>query len=49
MELLIPEREKLFGNTKSIITKDKYGKNVPHLEVNEVVSVRCDIVKNIYQ
>ena len=49
LELLIPEREKLFENTKSIITKDKYGKNVPHLEINEVLLVRCDIVKNIYQ
>ena len=28
---------KLFGSTKSNITKDKNGKNMPHLQINEVV------------
>ena len=28
---------KLFGSTKSNITKDKNGKNMPHLQTNEVV------------
>ena len=37
---------KLLGSTKSKITKDKNGENVPHLEVTEVVLVHCDIVNN---
>ena len=28
---------KLLGSTENIITKDKNGENVPHLEVTEVV------------
>ena len=31
------------------ITKDKSGKNLPHLEITKVVLVHCDIVKNDYQ
>ena len=30
-------------------TKDKYGENVSHLEITEVVLVHCDIVNNDYQ
>ena len=30
-------------------TKDKYGENVLHLEITEVVLVHCDIVNNDYQ
>ena len=37
---------KLFGSTKSNITKDKNGKNVPHLQVTEVVLVHGNIVSN---
>ena len=40
---------KLLGITKSKITKDKNGKNVPHLEINEVLLVHCNIVNNDYQ
>ena len=40
---------KLLGNTKKKITKDKNGENVPHLEITEVVLVRCNIVNNDYQ
>ena len=40
---------KLFGSTKCNITKDKNGDNVPHLEITEVVLVRCIIVNNGYQ
>ena len=36
---------KLFGSTKSKITKDKNGKNVPHLEITEIVLVHCNIDK----
>ena len=39
---------KLFESSKSKITKDKYGENVPHLEVTEVVLVHCNIVNNDY-
>ena len=38
---------KLLGSTK--IAKDENGENVPHLEINEVVLVHCNIVKNNYQ
>ena len=40
---------KLFGSTKSKITKDKNGKNVPNLEIIEVVLVHCNVVNNDYQ
>ena len=40
---------KLFGSTKCNITKDKNGDKVPHLEITEVVLVRCIIVNNGYQ
>ena len=41
---------KLPGKTKKkIITKDKHGENVPHLEITEVVLVYCNIVNNYYQ
>ena len=40
---------KLLGSTKSKITKDKNGDNVPHLEINKVVLVHCNIVNNDYQ
>ena len=33
LEFLTPETMKLFGSTKSKITKDKNGKNVPHLKI----------------
>ena len=37
--LLTPETMKLLGSTESKITKDKNGKNMPHLEVVELVLV----------
>ena len=49
LELLIPETMKLFGSTENKVTKDKSGENVPHLEITEVVLVRCNIVNNGYQ
>ena len=45
----MPETMKLFGNTKSKINKNENGKNVPHLEITEVVLVHCNIVNNDYQ
>ena len=38
------ETIKLLGSTKSKITKDKNGKNVPNLEITEVVLIHCNIV-----
>ena len=49
LELLTPETMKLLGSTENKITKDKNGKNVPHLEITEVVLVHCNIVNNDYQ
>ena len=40
---------KLLGSTKSKITKDENGENVPHLELTEVALVHCNIVNNDYQ
>ena len=37
LKLLTPETMKLFGSNKSKITKDNNGKNVPYLEITEVV------------
>ena len=46
MELWITETIKLLGSTKSNITKDENGENVPHLEITEGVLVHCNIVNN---
>ena len=45
----MPETMKLFGSTRTEITKDKNSENVPHLEINRVVLVHCNIVNNDYQ
>ena len=47
--LLTPETIKLLGSAKSKITKDKNGKNLPRLEITEVVVLYCKIVNNDYQ
>ena len=49
LELLMPEIMKLLGSTKSKITKDKSGENMPHLETTEVVLIHCNIGNNNYQ
>ena len=49
LELLTPKTMKLLGSTKNKLTKDKNGKNVPHLEITEVVLVPCNIVNNDHQ
>ena len=48
LELLTPETMKFFGSTKSKITKDNNGKNVPHLEITAVVVIHCNIVNKDY-
>ena len=40
---------KLLGSTKSKISKDESGENIPHLEITEVVLVHCNIVNSDYQ
>ena len=40
---------KLLGSTKSKITKDENGENVPHLEITAVVLVHLNFVNNDYQ
>ena len=40
---------RLHGSTENKITKDKNGKNVPDLEITEVVLVSYDIINNDYQ
>ena len=49
LELLTPETMKLIGSTESKITKDKYGENVPHLEITELVLLHCNFVNYDYQ
>ena len=49
LELVTTETIKLLGSIKSKITKNENGKNVPNLEITEVVLVNCNIVNNIYQ
>ena len=49
LELLMPEAMELLGGFKSKITKDKNDKNVPHLEITEVVLAHCNIVNKDYQ
>ena len=46
LELLTPETMKWLGSTKSKITKDKNGENVPYLEITEVVLIHCNIVNS---
>ena len=40
---------KLLGSSKSRITKDENGENVPHFKIIEVVLMHCNIIKNDYQ
>ena len=44
MKLLTPKTMERPGITKSKITKDKNGKNVPHLEITEIFLVHCNTV-----
>ena len=40
---------KLLGSIENKITKYKYGGNIPHLEITEVVSVHCNNGSSGYQ
>ena len=46
LELLMPEIMKLLGSTKSMITKDENGENVPQSKITEVVLIHSNIVNN---
>ena len=48
LELVTLETIKLLGSTKSKITKDKNGENIPYLEIAEVVLIHCNVVDNSY-
>ena len=39
---------KLLASTKSKISKDKNGENLPNLEITEVALVHCNMVNNDY-
>ena len=49
IELLTPETMKLVGSTKSKITKNENGENVPNFEITKAVLVHFNIVNNNYQ
>ena len=49
LELLMSKTIKLQRSFKSKKTKDKNGKNVPHLEITEVVLIHCNAVNNKIQ
>ena len=49
LELLTPETTKLIGSTKTKITKNVNGENVPLLQITEVVLVYDNFVNNNYQ
>ena len=49
LELVTPETMKLLSSTKSMITKDINGENVPRLEITEVVLILCNVVKSSYR
>ena len=40
---------KFVGSTKTKITKNGNGKNVPNLQIIELVLVHCNVVKNNYR
>ena len=40
---------KLLKSTKSKITKDKNGENVPHLEIVELILIHSNLVNNNHQ
>ena len=44
LELLPPETMKLLRSNKSKINKDANGKNVPNLEITELLFVHCNII-----
>ena len=48
LELQTPETMELFGSTKKLIGKTKYGENLPSYKVVEIDLVSCSLVDNQY-
>ena len=46
LQLVMSETMKLLRSTRNKIAIEKNGKNLPHLEITEVVSIHCIIVNN---
>ena len=46
--LLTLQRTKLLGSNENKVTKNRNGENAPHLKIDEVILVQCNIVKNDY-
>ena len=46
---LTPETIELLESTKSKITKDENGENIPYSEIHELVLINCKAVHNSYQ
>ena len=49
IEFLTPETMKLLRSTKSKITKNENGENVPYLKISELISIHFNVVNNSYQ
>ena len=49
LELLSKATIKSLGNTKKVIAKDTKRKNIPKLELVDVILVHCNVVNNSYQ
>ena len=45
----MPVTMKLLGSSKSKMTKNENGEDVPYLEITKVVLIHCHIVNNDYQ
>ena len=39
---------KLLGSTKSNVTKNRNGRNIPYLEITEVVLINFNVINNSY-
>ena len=49
LKLLTPGAMKLLGSSKSKITKDEKGENMPYLKITEVALMHCNVANNNYQ
>ena len=48
LALLTREKVKLLGSTYSEMRRNENGKNMPYLEITEVVLIHCNVVNNNY-
>ena len=47
-KLFTPETMKILGSTKSKITNNKSGENMPHLEITKVLLLHCNTINSDY-